>query len=295
MELYQLKYFLALSRTLDPARAAALCTVTQPALIRAIQQLEEELGGPLLRRERHNIHLSALGRLMRSHFERIVDDGEAVKSTANAFLTLGSASLKLGMMGSIGPLRSMAFLSEFSRANPAIKLSLVEGTAEFLTGSLIEGAIDCAILAQPEPFDPRLSVAPLYRERFAVAFPLGHRFEAQPFIIPADMAGESYLSRSPCPFEEELKTACRVHGIVLRENFRSERDDWIQAMVAAGMGICFLPEYSPLVPGLQMRVLRHPQIIREVSLATVAGRPNPHALEIFANAAQIYEWDDSTQ
>ena len=44
MEMHQVRYFLAVTDALNFTRAAELCNVSQPALTRAIQQLEEELG-----------------------------------------------------------------------------------------------------------------------------------------------------------------------------------------------------------------------------------------------------------
>lgn len=52
MELHEIRYFLALSRTLNFTRAAEACHVSQPALTRAIQKMEDELGGLLFARER---------------------------------------------------------------------------------------------------------------------------------------------------------------------------------------------------------------------------------------------------
>src|SRR5579871_6750840 len=69
MELFQVRYFLALTKTLNFTRAAETCHVSQPALTRAIQRLEEELGGPLLYRERSQTQLTALGRAMAPHLE----------------------------------------------------------------------------------------------------------------------------------------------------------------------------------------------------------------------------------
>ena len=48
----QIRYFITLAQTLNFTRAADVCNVTQPALTRAIKQLEGELGGDLIRRER---------------------------------------------------------------------------------------------------------------------------------------------------------------------------------------------------------------------------------------------------
>jgi len=60
----QVRYFLAVAGTLDFARAAERCNVSQPSLTRAIQSLEAELGGPLFHRERGNTHLTELGRII---------------------------------------------------------------------------------------------------------------------------------------------------------------------------------------------------------------------------------------
>ena len=48
MQIHQVRYFLAVCETLNFTRASEACNVTQPALTRAIQKLEEELGGLLI-------------------------------------------------------------------------------------------------------------------------------------------------------------------------------------------------------------------------------------------------------
>jgi DNA-binding transcriptional LysR family regulator len=63
MEMHQVRYFLAICETLNFTRAAERCHVSQPALTRAIKKLEEELGGPLFRRERNLTHLTELGQV----------------------------------------------------------------------------------------------------------------------------------------------------------------------------------------------------------------------------------------
>ena len=69
MEMHEIKYFLAACRTLNFHRAAELSHVSQPALTRAVQKLEAELGAHLFHRERSQIRVTDFGRLMRSHLE----------------------------------------------------------------------------------------------------------------------------------------------------------------------------------------------------------------------------------
>jgi LysR family hydrogen peroxide-inducible transcriptional activator len=259
MEMHQIRYFLAVCETLNFTRAAEHCNVTQPALTRAIQKLEDELGGLLFRRERHLTHLTDLGRLMRPQLEQIWQQTEAVKTTAKSFLKLEDAALNLGLMCTIGPLRGIGFLNDFQRTHPGIDVTLLEGVPGKLGELLHEGSLDVAVMAQSGPFDERFDVHPLYREHFVIAFPPGHRFEAQNAIRFKDIQDETYLRRISCEYRDHLAEIGRSLGVSYRIAYRSEREDWIQTMVMAGMGICFMPEYSAVVPGLQSRRVVDPR------------------------------------
>jgi LysR family hydrogen peroxide-inducible transcriptional activator len=74
MDMHHIRYFLAVSETLNFTRAAEKCNVTQPALSRAVQQLEEEVGGLLFRRERNLTHLTDLGLLLKPRLQQIADE-----------------------------------------------------------------------------------------------------------------------------------------------------------------------------------------------------------------------------
>src|SRR5262244_4414460 len=133
MEMHQVRYFLAVAETLNFTRAAEHCNVSQPALTRAIQQLEEELGGLLLRRERKLTHLTDFGRLIEPHLRQLFADAEAAKTTAKRFLNLQQAQIRLGVMCTVGPARFMGFLAEFNRAHPGCDITLVEGVPSRLS------------------------------------------------------------------------------------------------------------------------------------------------------------------
>src|SRR6476659_10568158 len=82
LQLYQMRYFLALAKTLNFTRAAEQCNVTQPALTKAVQKLEQELGGALIHRERHLTQLTELGTLILPTLEKMLAAAEAVQLQA---------------------------------------------------------------------------------------------------------------------------------------------------------------------------------------------------------------------
>src|ERR1700740_966509 len=85
MELHQVRYFLALASTLNFTRAAEQCNVTQPALTKGIQKLEQELGGQLIYRERRLTQLTDLGKEVLPMLERTLASSEAVGRRAREF------------------------------------------------------------------------------------------------------------------------------------------------------------------------------------------------------------------
>ncbi len=285
MEIHQIRYFLAVCETLNFTRAAEACNVSQPALTRAIKALEDELGGELLRRERNLTHLTELGRLVREPLVRALEETERTKKEAKAYLNLADAPLKLGVMCTIGPTRLMGILGHLHRAFPGIQLHLHEGTPPDLVADLARGEIELAVLASPDPLPDRFDTLPLYRERFVLAFPPGHRFERTGAVRLEDMAGENYLLRLDCEFKDVIREMREARGIEINIRFQSEREDWIQSMVMAGMGCAFMPEYMPMIPGLPTRPLAEPRLEREVSLAMVAGRRFSPAVKAFVSLA----------
>jgi LysR family transcriptional regulator, hydrogen peroxide-inducible genes activator len=294
MEMHQIRYFLSVCDTLNFTRAAELCNVSQPALTRAIQKLEEELGGLLFRRERSLTHLTDLGRLMRPHLEQVFHQTETARTTAKSFLKLEHAPLNLGVMCTIGPLRFVNFLQEFQGRNPGIEISITEGTPKRLTELLQEGTLDVAVMAQPEGFGERFDVIPLYKERFVIAVASGHRFERQNAVRLTDVEGESYLSRVNCEYRDHIRQLREDRGVEIRTVFRSERDDWIQTMTAAGMGFCVMPEFLPNAPGLVIRPITEPDIQREVSLVKVAGRRFSPAVANFVRDIRAHKWENQS-
>jgi LysR family hydrogen peroxide-inducible transcriptional activator len=293
VELHEIRYFLAVNKTRNFTKAAELCNVTQPALTRAIQKMEEEIGGLLFSRERGNIHLTDLGRLLEPQFAGMIEHANTAKAAARRFLRLEGAQLTLGVMCTIGPLRFAGFLNQFRTAHPGIELTLIESIPARLAEMLLQGEVDVALMALPGGFADPLRTIPLYEERFMIACAHSHRFAARNGIQLADMQGEIYLQRINCEYRDTIAEQLQQLNVDILRSYRSEREDWIQVMVAGGMGVCFLPEFSALLPGLLTRPVVDPVISREVCCVTVAGRRWSSPAAALISALRQYRWPAS--
>jgi LysR family hydrogen peroxide-inducible transcriptional activator len=72
--------------------------------------------------------------------------------------------------------------------------------------------------------------------------------------------------------------------------FRSERDDWVLAMIASGAGFGFVPEFCVTHPGVVARPLIEPEFWRDVNLMTVRGRPHSPAVGALVREAMRIQW-----
>lgn len=272
MELREMTYFLAVCRTLNFTQAAEQCGVTQPTLTRGIQKLEAEVGSPLFARERRHTHLTAMGRLIHPRIEDIVARSVSVQKQAALHLRLQGSDLRLGIMCSVGPSRFSGFLGAFRAAQPGIDLTIADATHDRLSEQLLQGELDVALMVQPDGYVERLKAEPLYTERYVVACSRQHPFAARDSIAMKDMNRQTYLSRMNCEHRDVLRDHLQAANAQIICACRSEREDWIQSLVAANMGVCFLPEFSGVQPGLVLRPVHDLPTVRTICLVTVAGR-----------------------
>ena len=290
MEMQQVRYFVALAGTLNFTRAAERCNVSQPALTRAIQQLEHELGGPLFHRERGNTHLSELGRMMLPFLESIERQAQAARDQARSVKKLDNLTLKIGAMCTIGPHLIAELMIRFGANHPGVQVELVDGGAPQMIDRLEKGELEIAIVGVPEELPETLHQLPIFEERFVIVLPPNHRLCARNPVCASDLDKEPYVSRSNCEVFEPVRKDLHSRGIFMRQVFSSPRDDWVQGMIKAGLGLGFFPEFSVTDPDLVVRPLVEPSYSRTIYLATVRGRPHSPAVGAFVQEARRHQW-----
>jgi DNA-binding transcriptional LysR family regulator len=291
MELFQVRYFLALARTLNFTRAAEACNVSQPALTRAIQRLEEELGGPLLHRERNLTQLTALGQAMLPHLEAAHAAAEAAAAQAAAFQRREGEPLRLGIDGTLSVRILAPVLGELRTRIESFEVDLTGAASADLLERLMAGELDSAILVEPGKPPERLDRWRLFRERYVVLCPEGHPLAALEAITVDALAKESLVVRGApdCDLDQAL-TRLAAAGIEPKLRHRCAGEDQLRQMVAAGLGLALAGEHYPAGPGIAARPLADPAAGRQILLAAVAGRPHGPVLVAFLKLMRARDW-----
>jgi DNA-binding transcriptional LysR family regulator len=196
-------------------------------------------------------------------------------------------------MCTIAPELLIRMFARFRAARPDIKLDLIDGTAQSIEEQLIGSKTEAAIYCRPDRSpDPRLNYMPLFREQMMIVLPAGHRLASHKEIEIEDLRGERYVQRSFCEFNDTVDMVFDERGVDCETVYRSDRDDWVLAMIASGFGFGFFPRYSIAGSGIVAIPLVKPEFWREVNLTTVKGRPYSRTVGALVHEAMRTTWLD---
>lgn len=289
MELYQIRYFLAVCDTMNFTRAAEQCYVSQPALTKAIQKLEDILGGRLFDRSKSGIAMTELGSSMQPHLQQIYSTAQHARDFAKQ-LTEGVETIQLGVMCSIHFNRLLASFVSFLDETSSTQFTYFEGTFEDLTDKLDKSEIDMAMLSTPYEIPERFHTQTLYDETYVIAHPAGHPFSNKREITLEELHEQPYVARTNCEYATMISGVLAERKIELMVTQQTHREDWVQEMVRAGMGVAFMPKDSAEAAGLPYCETKDPSFIRQIVLTYLADKPMTGAMKQFAEALCAYKW-----
>jgi DNA-binding transcriptional LysR family regulator len=290
MEMHQIRYFLALATSLNFTRAAEECNVTQPALTRAIQALETELGGELLRRERQNSHLTELGTRMLPLLRRCYDTALTARELARSVTSRDAAPLALAISHSTNLELFMAAIAELFRAHPGVQLRLLRGGGAEILAWLKAGGTDLAIAGPlPEAWD-RLDSWPLFSEGFEVAVPNGHALALANEIPPERLASQRILILSGCESCDEVMRRLDIADSAPSAGHQVVTHHDLTVLAEADLGVAIMPASAPQSPGLRRFPLKGIGLRRTVSIHAVAGRRRSAPAASFLGLVRAADW-----
>ena len=272
MEMHQVRYFLAVTRTLNFTRAADECNVTQPSLTRAIKQLEAELGGDLFRRERPAAQLTELGLRMHLLLQQCYDAASGARALASSFKSGEVGALRIALTHSIDLSLLIPHLDQIKRQFNRLEFRFLRGDASEVGDYLKKGEAELGIAAEIGEDWDRLDTWPLFTESFQLVVNKRHPLASRETIDFGDLRAEQLLSRNYCEHSERVNSSLREHGLdVGRSHEISSERDLIE-LLEADIGVAVVPDTASIPPTLKRATVEGLDARRTVHLYGVAGR-----------------------
>jgi DNA-binding transcriptional LysR family regulator len=294
MEMHQVRYFLAVARTLNFTRAAEECNVAQPSLTRAIKLLEGELGGDLFRRERPRAMLTPLGERMFPLLKQCYDSAQSARALA-AMINDGEAgALRLAVSGSIELSTILMHVNELRKSFSEIELKILRGTGSQIVEYLKAGDAELAVGTSIGEAWDRLDSWKLFDEPFDMVFSRSHRLGGQESIGLADLKPERFLLRSHCEKCDDLATMLRAQGLNADHRHEVSSDQDLLALLESNIGIGFLPRSVNTPQSLARATVKGLEIERDVCLYGVAGRLRTPIASTFMKMLRAANWPNKT-
>jgi DNA-binding transcriptional LysR family regulator len=294
MEMHQIRYFLTAARTLNFTRAAEECNVAQPSLTRAIQQLEEELGGDLFRRERKLSHLTDLGQRMLPLIQQCYDMAQGAKSLANSIKRGEVASLRLALSHTIDISLLVPYLSELTRAFNGLELKFLRGSGIEVAEKLKQGDAELGVAGPLDESWARFDVWPLFTEDFSLVVSGKHRLANQRAVDLDELGQERLLMRPYCEQAEQVAALLRSRNISSSQahELSSERD--LLSLLEVNIGVAVVPRSITIPQSLTRVTINEWSLNRTVYLYAVAGRPRTAPVTTFIKQLNAVDWTSHT-
>ena len=234
MEIHQVRYFLAVCEQLNFTKAARKCHVTQPSLTRAIQLLEKEFGGFLFHRERSRIQLTELGRVVLPYLAEVWEQTRVAKAAGKGIrIARRRRNSTLAIMCTIAPGLLIQMFTRFRRRPTGHQTG-----CDRRYGAVDRGATDRRRGRSRDLLPPRPRARSAAELSAAVSRADDDRAGGRTSIVPRrsfieikDLAGEPYVQRSACEFNDMVDAIFRRargrlrHGLPQRPRRLGAGDD----------------------------------------------------------------------
>lgn len=246
MDLRQLRYFQAVAEELSFSKAALRLRIAQPALSRAVQELERELGAPLMDRTRRTVRLTPAGAVLMEEagllLDRFAESVRKVKRTMSG----EEGELRLGYIGP--PTQSFLgkVLAEYRRGHPNVSVHLEERTPERVWEMVAKGRLSVG-LTRPVLAHESLGLPYilLRKERFCVALPPGHAWAEKATLPWSRLKNEPVVllaRREGVSSHDTIMAACGEADFVPRVAHTPSLIGTVLRYVESGIGIGIVPE-----------------------------------------------------
>lgn len=256
MELRHLRYFQAVAEDLSFSRAAERLRVAQPALSRAIKQLEHAIGADVLERTRHHVRLTPAGAVLLRESSLLLQSVEDSLLRVRRTAAGEEGELRLGYIGPPTQPFLGRLLHDYRGRYPLVSIHLEERTPERVWEMVAKGRLSAA-LTRPVPTHEALGLRTvvLREEKLGIVAPAGHPLVRRRFVPWTALAREPLIvlaRREGMGLHDAVIAGCRQAGVSPRLAHTPSLIGTVMSYVEAGAGLGVVTE-SVVTPDPSLR------------------------------------------
>ena len=241
MELYQLRYFLAVAETGNFTKAAQRSFVSQPSLSQQILNLEAEFGQPLFHRLGRKAVLTEAGKTLMEGARRILSDVDLTLQELKDNTAQGP-KVQVGAIPTVAPFFFPALLAYCRASEISLNMQTQEDFRRPLAEAVLDGQLDWALISLPFN-EPRLHIEKLYSEPLWLAMSATHRLAQAEILTFESLRDEQFiLLGEASTLALQIQRFCGDHDFEPRIAHRCAQLATAKSLTAMGLGVTVLPK-----------------------------------------------------
>lgn len=278
MRLEQIQAFLAIAETGSFQQAARQCNVTQSTISRQIQNLEHDLGMPLLHRS-NQAKLTIAGDRFLPRARRICQEWATATQEISDLVSGKQPELCIAAIHSVCAYQLPPVLQNFCRTYPQVQLRVTSLGSDRALKVLKDGLVDLAIVMNNRflTASPEMVVDSLYVEPVKILMAANHPLTVYDQVPwPELLTYPQVVFKDGYGMQRLVQEQFQRQGLSLNIALELNTLDAFRGVVRQGELIALLPQGAVadvhLDPTLAIRSTMDPVITREVVLVTTQDR-----------------------
>jgi DNA-binding transcriptional LysR family regulator len=253
---YRLHVFHAVATSGSFSRAAReMLHISQPAVSKHVQALEEELGVPLLQRVGKRVILTEAGRIVQHYAEQVLVLAADTQQALRELHGLQRGTLRLGASSTPGIYLLPPVLATFVKRYPGITLELEIANSQRVVDGVLARQWDLGMIGIPLAH-PHLHVQPYWQDTLVLIVPPQHRLATRPAVTLADLVGETWIFREAGSASGQVvKDVLNGAHLVQDHTLVLQGSEGVKQAVMAGLGIAMVSRFA-ITLEVQQGVLR---------------------------------------
>lgn len=240
MTIRHLRIFVAVYRAENVTHAAEELHLTQPAVTRAVQELEQYYGTRLFERMYRHLSPTEAGRRLYPQAVHLLDSFDSIETGLRNWDTLGL--IRVGATVTLGGTLLPALARRFAADHPGVRLQVTVANGETLTAALCENRLDLALL-ESRPTLPDLCVEEIGTDRLCAVMAPDSPFAAGEALTLEQLATAPLLVREQgSTARAVLQRALESRDLPLQPLWESVSTEALLQAAARGLGVAVLPE-----------------------------------------------------